>query len=125
MVIQAGMSEHESIEGAIQMRTMTMNMLLYTVAGASLFIGIDSGISNIAVGTNVPAIIFAGAVNPEYIYPDLSNVTIVYKGKSCDKEFCWHEVISTTGQPCYIDVENPPCTQYTTQMAIDAINKRL
>jgi len=125
IVIQVGMSEHEPIEGAIEMRTVTLNMLLYLVAGAELFIGIDSGISNIAVAKNIPSIIFAGAVNPEYIYPDLSNVTVVYKGKCCDKEFCWHEVISTIGQDCYIDKETPPCTQFTTQMAIDAINKTL
>lgn len=123
LVIQVGMSAHEQVQGAIDMRTMTLNLLLYVVAGADLFIGIDSGISNIAVAKNVPSIIFAGAVNPSYIYPDLTNVTVVYKGKSCDKEFCWHEIVSTTGQPCYIDEQNPPCTQFTTQMVIDALNE--
>lgn len=124
IVIQVGMSEHETIPGAIEMRTVTLNMLLYLVAGAELFIGIDSGISNIAVGKNIPSIVFAGAVNPEYIYPDLSNVTIVSHGTVCDTPRCWHEVVGgTTGKDCYIDADKPPCTQYTTQMVIDAINK--
>lgn len=124
IVIQCGASAHEEVEGAIQMRTLTLNLLLYLVAGAELFIGIDSGISNISVGTNVPAIIFMGSVNPEYIYPDLSNVTVITKGKVCDTPRCWHDVVGgTTGKDCYIDSEKPPCTQYTTQMVIDALNK--
>jgi len=123
VVIQVGMSEHETIPGAIEMRTVTLNMLLYLVAGAELFIGIDSGISNIAVGKNIPSIIFAGAVAPEYIYPDLSNVTIVSHGKVCDNQRCWHDVVGgTTGKECYIDAGKPPCTQFTTQMVINAIN---
>lgn len=125
-VIQVGMSRHETIPGAIEMRTVTLNMLLYLVAGAELFIGIDSGISNIAVGKNIPSIIFAGAVDPEYIYPDLSNVTIVSHGKVCDTPRCWHDVVGgTTGKECYIDAVKPPCTQFGTQMVIDAINKML
>lgn len=126
IVIQVGMSEHETIFGAIEMRTLTLNMLLYLVAGAELFIGIDSGISNIAVGKNIPSIIFAGAVDPEYIYPDLSNVTIVSNEKCCDDWRCWHSVVGgTTGKECYIDAAKPPCTQFTTQMVIDAINKKV
>jgi ADP-heptose:LPS heptosyltransferase len=124
-VIQVGQYEHEEVYGAIQMKTQTTTLLLYLVAGADGFIGIDSGVSNMAVAMNRPSVIFSGSVNPEYIYPDLSNVEIVTKGKVCDVQHCWHEVISTTGQDCYIDKEAPPCTQYTTQMAIDALNKIL
>lgn len=125
IVIQAGASEHEEVTGAIQMKTVTLNMLLYLVAGADMFMGIDSGISNIAVGTNRPSIIFAGSVNPEYIYPDLSNVEIIHNHPCCDLKYCWHEVKGTTGQDCYIDEQQPPCTQYTTKQVIDKINKML
>jgi len=130
VVIQVGASEHEQIPGAIEMKTVTMNMLLYLVAGASLFIGIDSGISNIAVGTNVPSIIFAGAVNPEYIYPDLSNVEIISnhsKGNPiCPLPYCWHEVIGgTVGQDCIVDKNSPPCVMFKTSQVIDAVNKLL
>lgn len=126
VVIQAGMSEHEDIEGAIQMKTVTMNMLLYLIAGADAFIGIDSGISNVAVGLNVPSIIFAGSVNPEYIYPDLSNVEVIHNHPCCDEKYCWHNVVGgTTGKDCYINIDAPPCTLYTTQSVFEKINKIL
>lgn len=122
LVFQLGASHHQEVKGAIQMRTLTLNMLLYVVAGAELFVGIDSGISNIAVGTNVLSVIFTGSVNPKYIYPDLSNVAVVSKGKVCDTQHCWHDVVGgTTGKDCYIDAGSPPCTRFTTEDAINAI----
>jgi len=124
IVIQCGASAHEEVEGAIQMRTLTLNLLLYLVAGAELFVGIDSGISNIAVGTGIKSVIFFGSVSPEYIYPDLSNVTIVSHGKVCDTPRCWSDIVGgTKGKECYIDSDFPPCAQFTTKMAIEAINK--
>lgn len=123
-VIQLGLSKHEEIDGALWMNTPTTNVLLWAVAGADLFVGIDSGISNMAVATNVPAVIFTGSVNPEYIYPDLSNISLVSKGKVCNLQHCWHEPIGgVEGIDCYVDVSKPPCTQFTTEEAINGIKR--
>lgn len=125
-VIQVGISKNEEIEGAIWMNTPTTNMLLYVIAGASGFIGIDSGPAAIAVACNIPAAIFFGSVNPEFIHPDLSNVQIIKHEKPCNTINCWHDVVNgVTGKECVVDIDVPPCTQYTTQMAIDALNKML
>jgi len=94
---------------------------MWLIAGADLFIGIDSGPSCIAVAFNIPSIIFFGQVAPEYIHPDMANVHIVSNGIVCDKPRCWHETVTTTGQDCYIDKQLPPCVQFTTEQVIDAI----
>lgn len=125
VVVQVGMGRHRNIEGAIQMQTLTVNLLMYVVAGAELFIGIDSGISNIASAFNVKSIIFAGSVNPEYIYPDLSNATIIHNHPCCDTPYCWHNIIGTTGQECVVDKDEPPCTQYKQEQLMSAIKKSL
>lgn len=126
-VIQAGMSAHEEVIGAIQMRTVTMQMLMYLVGGACMFIGIDSSISNIAVALNIPSIIFMGSVNPEYIYPDLSNTLIVSNHSKekpiCSQVMCWHNSITTTGQDCVEDIDSPPCTRYSTEQTINKITE--
>ena len=59
-VIQLGKGKFEQIKGATYMNTMNENFLCYTIAGADLFIGIDSGLSHIASGFNVPSVIFFG-----------------------------------------------------------------
>lgn len=125
-VIQVGQTEHEEIKGAIQYTTVTTNMLLYLCAGASGFIGIDSGVAAISVACNVPSAIFFGSVDPKVIHPDLSNIQVIEYEKVCDTPKCWGDVINgTTGKECVVDKDCPPCTQYTTKMAIDALNKIL
>jgi ADP-heptose:LPS heptosyltransferase len=47
--------------------------LSYVVASADLFIGIDSGISHIASGFEIPSIIFFGNVDPDIIHIDNKN----------------------------------------------------
>lgn len=125
-VIQVGLSLNEEIKGAIWMNTPTTNMLLYVIAGASGFVGIDSGPAAIAVACNIPSAIFFGSVDPKVIHPDLSNVQVIELEKVCDTPKCWGDVVGGfTGKECAVDAEAPPCTQYTTQMAIDALNKML
>lgn len=121
-VIQIGRNDHE-ITGALEINTATINMMMYLISGADLFMGIDSGPSNIAVALGIPAIIFFGQVNPEYIHPDLSKVKVITTGKVCDTPFCWHESITTTGQNCYIDKRQPPCVQFKTEEALLAIHE--
>jgi len=123
-VIQLGITENEPIEGALEMTTQTTQLMLYVVAGASFMIGIDSSVANMAAGVNIPAIVFFGSVNPSHIYPDTSNMLLIHRHdeKVCDKPFCWAEKIgSVTGTDCYIDNDNPPCTQYNHNIVMGKI----
>jgi hypothetical protein len=125
-VIQVGKTEHEEVKGAIQFNTVTTNMLLYLCAGASGFIGIDSGVAAISVACNVPSAIFFGSVDAEVIHPDLSNIHVIEHDNVCDTPKCWGDVVGgLTGKECAVDASKPPCTAFTTQMAIDALNKML
>lgn len=125
-VVQVGLTDHEDVYGAIQFNTPTTNLLLCLISGASGFVGVDSGPAAMAVACNKPSVIFFGSVDAKVIHPDLSNVEVVEYAKVCDTPKCWGDVENgTTGKECVVDKEAPPCTQFTTKMAIDAINKRL
>ncbi len=125
-VIQTGLAKHEDIEGAIQMHTATNNFLLYLIAGASLFVGIDSGPAAMAVACDVPSVIFFGSVESKYIHPDLSNVCVIEKENPCSTPKCWHnEVGGTTGRPCVVNETMPPCTQFNTEEVLYKIDKFL
>lgn len=125
--IQIGQAEHEEIPWAIHMNCPTELMLMWTVGGADLFIGIDSGPSNIAVAMNTPAIICFGSVNPDHIIPDQTNVIAIHNhGKHvCEKAFCWSDSIGQTGTPCYIDDKQPPCVDFHESQIIEAIDKMI
>lgn len=124
-IVQVGKNEHEEIEGSVQFNCNTQELLLMACAGADLFIGIDSGVSNICVAFGVPSVIHFGSVSPEYIHPDLTNIYPIHMHdkKVCDTPFCWHESITTTGQDCYIDAKKPPCTQFSTLPIMESIVK--
>lgn len=125
-VIQVGLSKHEDVEGAIQMKTISTNFLMYVIAGAEVFVGIDSGAAAIAVATNVPSVIFFGSVDPEHIHPDLSNICVLQKEKPCDTPKCWSDVVGgTTGKDCVVDAKKPPCTQYNMDEVMYSIDKFL
>jgi ADP-heptose:LPS heptosyltransferase len=125
-VVQVGRDESIKLNGATQIRTMSENFLAYVIAGADLFIGIDSGPAHIASGFGIPSILFFGNVNPKVAYPDLSNKYIITNHEKetpiCDKPYCWHTVVNgIAGAPCYIDQEKPPCTSYKAEELINAI----
>lgn len=123
-VLQVGANTHKKIKGAIEINTNSHWMLLSVVGAADLFIGIDSGISHIASSFNVPSIIFFGSVSPKVIHPDLSNKICIHNHNEngvCAKPFCWHDSITTTGNKCYINEAQPPCTQFKNQQLIKAI----
>lgn len=127
-VIQLGKGEHLTVKGAIEMNTVNENLLAYVCAGASLMIGIDSGISHICAGFGVPMVLFFGSVNPEYIHAKFDNIIPIHRHEErvCDTPFCWSNVIGCEGQECVVDKEYPPCTDFQvgyTQKTIDAINK--
>lgn len=124
-VFQVGKRNVPFIKNAIYLNTVNENFLCYAVASASLFIGIDSGISHIASAFNIPSIIFFGNTNPEVVHVELSNKVILTNHSVdkpiCEKPYCWHEQIGVESEPCYIDAELPPCAKYTTEQVINSI----
>lgn len=127
IVVQLGRGEHEIIKGAIELNCTNENFLCYVVGGSDLFVGIDSGIAAIAVAFNVPSVIGFGSVNPEYIHADLSNIEVVTNHNKekpfCPKPSCWHESVTTQGQECVVDKNDPPCCHFKTEQFINAIKK--
>lgn len=124
IVIQLGFQD-KNIPGSVYMKTINENLLSYVIAGADLFIGVDSGLSHIAVGFNIPSIIFFGSVHPQIIHVDLDNIVPIINydedNPICEKPYCWHSVIGCSGVPCYIDENNPPCTKFETEQLLNSI----
>lgn len=124
VIIQIGKGEHEKLDGVIEMNLVNEMLLTYAIASADLFIGCDSGPSNIAVSFNIPAVIFFGAVESKYIYADHSNICVIDNGVSCEKPKCWHEIEGgTSGMKCIVDESMPPCATFDTASAIMRIDK--
>jgi ADP-heptose:LPS heptosyltransferase len=121
-VIQVGGSPLEDVKGAVQMMTPGEPFLMWVIREADLMVGVDSGPSNIAVAFNVPAIIFAGSVDLNYIHADLSNICIIENEPNCGNEKCWHSAVSCEGVPCVIDKENPPCVNFQHKEVMSKIS---
>lgn len=107
-------------DASIHINTPTLEMLAYIIAGASYFIGVDSGPSHISMACGVKSIVFFGSVDPKYRYPDMSNLWVMQNG--CDRAGCYHQVLSETGQPCFYNEKKPPCITHTTDDVILALN---
>jgi hypothetical protein len=124
--IQIGKGDHIST-GALEMKTITQDLMCYLIAGCDLFIGCDSGPANIALATGRKMITFHGAVDPSYIYPDMTLVKVLqnHHKKVCNTPYCWSSVISTQGTTCYVNPELPPCTIYDTSELLNAINEMI
>jgi hypothetical protein len=128
-VIQVGRGEHEVYNGVIFMNTLEPDMVKYLVAGASYFIGCDSGVSHVARAFGIKSIIFSGSVDLNLVHNDLNDqfVDVLWlhnhDKKVCDKPFCWHSEISTVGVECYLDSANPPCSKFNTMEVINKINE--
>lgn len=118
MVIQIGKNDHKKV--GIEFNCVTEMMMMWVIAGADLFIGVDSGPSNVAVALGIKSIIFFGSVNPEYIHADLTNIRPMVSKCPIDKQFCWHSVSGTEGVKCEADPASPPCCNYST---LDLITK--
>lgn len=121
--IQVGMGKHEDIEGALYMNTPTPDMLMWLVASSDLFVGVDSGVSHIASGFDIPSVIFSGSVDLRLIHPDLSNKLWIHNHDKevCALPHCWHESITETGQDCYVNKANPPCAFFNTDEVLGKI----
>jgi len=124
LVIQIGKNEHEIIDGAIPFNTSTEALLLMLCAGASIFVGCDSGISHICGAFDVPSVIFFGNVNPDLIWPKKDKKVYIHNHPNvCKTPFCWHDTIGTVGTDCYIDNSNPPCVNFTTLQILRGIDE--
>lgn len=124
-VFQVGKRNVPFIKNATYVNTINEHFLCYVVGSASLFIGIDSGVSHIASGFNIPSILFFGNTNPEIVHVDLTNKTIITNHSAekpiCGKPYCWHQQIGVESADCYVDPVYPPCAKYNTEQVINAI----
>lgn len=103
------------------MNTLDSKFILgFLIAGADLYIGIDSGPAHIAVACGIPSILFFGSVNPKFIYPNFDKIQIMQS--SCDFSGCYHEFIGEIGLECRIDKRVPPCTLHTTEDLLKKID---
>jgi len=109
-------------EIATYLNTMNLEFMMFILKGADLFIGADSGPAQVAVGLNVPSVIFFGSVNPEYRYADMTNMRVV-QSPCCKEETknCYHNKVDVVGNDCIYSQEYPPCTQYTSNQVIEKI----
>lgn len=126
--IQVGAGKHDKIKGAIFMNTPTPDMLMWVVASSDMFCGIDSGVSHIASGFDIPSVILSGSVDLRVIHADLSNKLWIHNHdkKVCDTPYCWHNAgVTETGQDCYVDKDKPPCVQFNTDEVLKKIKKYL
>lgn len=118
-VFQIGKGTHE--ECGIFFNAANEPMMMYLIAGASLFISLDSGPAHIAVSLGVPAVIAFGSVNPRYRYHDFEKIRVVQN--KCMKQNCYHSVVGIKGVDCHYDIEQPPCTYFEAKQFIDKINE--
>lgn len=119
-VLQIGNGIHQTV--ATEINTPTIGFLKWIIGGANLFIGVDSGPAQIAVACGIPAAIFFGNVDPTYIYANLDNICTIEVYEPCGTQKCWHNTVTTNGQICTVNAENPPCIKFDTKEVIDAIN---
>ncbi len=92
-VLQVGAGDN----GGVKINTSSLAMLKFIIAGASVFIGVDSGPSHIAVAQGIPSLILFGSCDPSRIHPDLTGVMI--QQNDCDNSGCWHKG-TTFGVEC-------------------------
>lgn len=125
IVLQVGKGEHPKIKGVHEINITNENFLCYVIGSADLFIGCDSGPSNIAVGFGVPSIIFFGMVDSKVVHKDLSKVYVIENEPCCSLWKCWHKsgIGATAGMKCIVDESKPPCVQFETKQVISAIDK--
>lgn len=120
-LIQVGTREHKIV--GLEYHTSTIGHVKWLIAGADLFIGVDSGMSHIAVAMNVPSVIFFGSVDPHRIHCDHSNMVPLQS--PCEHQHCWHITGGTAGRSCiYKGTEQEyQCTKLTATEVMAAVYK--
>lgn len=121
LVFQIGIGKHENV--ATFFNAMTIELMMYFIKHADLFIGIDSGPLQIAVGLDVPSVGFFGSVNPLFRYTNFDKLRVVQN--PCDYAGCYHETIGTMGSACIYNQHFPPCCDFTATQVIEQIKQLL
>lgn len=121
LVVQIGKGRHEDV--GLYFNTVNEMIMKWLIAGAEMFIGVDSGPSHIAVALNIRSVIFFGSVNPAIIHSDLKKIVPLQSSCPIGKDHCWHKGTTTRGNDCEVDIAMPPCTIIDTTVVIDAIQK--
>lgn len=119
-VIQIGLNEAKRV--GLKFNAVG-NMLQWIIAGADIFIGIDSGPSHIAVATERKCVLLFGSVNPSYIHADMQNIQVIQSPCPIQKDGCWHSVIGNKGVVCEVDENRPPCCVHSTDEVIGKIKR--
>lgn len=115
-------AEDPKIIGATFIPT-TIREMIALIYKADLFIGVDSGPSHIAASLQIPALLFFGAVNPNF-----RHFRNLFKGvimqQPCIYAGCFHEFKTPDEVVCRIvgDTGIPPCCSFTTGQVKDSIN---
>src|SRR6185295_5679614 len=107
LVIQIG--RNSKMKVGIQFNTINEAHMMWLIASADAFLGIDSGPSHIAVALGIKCILTFGSVNPEFIHPDLINIIVLQSACPIKEDHCWHREPGTTGRVCPVDISRPPC----------------
>lgn len=123
-VFQTGKRMKEQVAPFINLSNI--DMLMFMIAGADLFIGIDSSPLQMAVGLGTLAIGMFGSVNWRYRYlPTEKMIPLHTPCVKEDDDFCYHSETGTTGVTCKYNSDNPPCVQFNEWEIIRAANKLL
>lgn len=120
-VIQVGKRNNRNYIGTY-FHTAQKQMLMYLLAGAEMVIGIDSGVTQLAVALNKKTIILTGSVDLKLRYQDFTNIKVIKNPcQSEENEYCYHnESLSVTGKDCVYDKNLPPCTRFKDWQIINA-----
>jgi ADP-heptose:LPS heptosyltransferase len=112
-VVQLG-KDPAPIENVQHIRT-TIREMMVVIKKSSLFIGIDSGPSHLAASLGTPALLFFGAVNPNYRhFPELMKGHILQQ--ACEFAGCYHESSNMEEVDCKLvgSTGIPKCSLHTT-----------
>jgi ADP-heptose:LPS heptosyltransferase len=120
-VLQVG--RNPKVNAGIRINTNNESMLAWVIAGADLFIGVDSGPGQIAMACGVKCLMFFGSVNPALRYLDRSNLTVLQN--DCKFAGCYHSVIGVRGVDCVIHPTRPPCTEHTSNDVVQKVKEIL
>jgi ADP-heptose:LPS heptosyltransferase len=98
---------------------VSVREMISLIHTCNLFIGIDSGPSHIAASLSIPALIFFGAVNP-----DFRHFKKIFNGyflqQYCEFAGCYHDLISFSGPICRLvgDEGIPKCSLHSNSYLI-------
>lgn len=100
--------------------------LMSLIYSCDLFIGVDSGPSQLSAAMGKRSIIFFGSVNPWFRQlKDAFNGTILQK--HCEFAGCYHDSLGTNGKICQLVgyAAITPCCYITTEELIEAVNNNI